>query len=335
MAVDLSKYLSFIRYQAVEGCWGYATCAVWDILNELHCPNSPTISMNLWLMLHRRRDLWEKQKQIKTPDGRFHNMTNPEWGFFQSFGITTEGTEPHISDYRYTGGFTDEGINEAINYRLKSVPTEIEISSINFCKELNLYHPIRLEANPPASQGHVIAIVGYNEVQKTFKYVDDKGDRIQGGFDTFTFAEIDNKIIWGNYHLDKAYTIEIIPPRPVPIAHIWIKHNTSRMNLNLWLSIDGSPQPKKKIWPASELQDDSQNLNYNVRLPSEIIWPPSPGNRIVLDLYDSGARWSGGGGEVIELRAAFGAHIINCTEVLNNGPITFKSGEHRRFYIPS
>lgn len=345
MAVDLSKYLTYIRYQGGDGCWGYSTCAIWDILNELHSPNSPSISMNLWLMMHRKRDRWERkgemQMQMQTPDGRFHTIvrpdpgdpnspTGPEFGLFQSFGITTEGTEPHIGSVRWTGDFTQEGINEASNYRLKSLPKQIEINSRKFREELDQYHPIRLEAGP-----HVIAIVGYDEVQQTFKFVDSGGDRAhRQGFGTFTFAEIDQKKTGWLGTIHKAFTIEIIPPRPVPVARIWVKHNTSRMNVNLWLSVEGSPQPKKKIWPAWELPDDSQNLHYNVRLPSEFIWPPSPTNRLVLDLYDSGVRWGSSGGEVRQLSAAFGAHIVNCGEVLNQGPVAFSTEEHKRFYIP-
>jgi len=342
MAVDLSKYLSYIRYQGGDGCWGCATCAMWDILNELYCPNSPTISMNLWLMMHRRRDRWEQQGQMemymKSPDDRFHKIvrpapnasTGPEFGFFQSFGITTEGTEPTVGSTRWTGDFTMEGINEAWNYRLKSLPVKIDISTQKFREELDQHHPIRLEAG-----GHVVAIVGYDEVQQTFKFVDSYGDRRhQGGFGKVTFAEVDNKKMnyLGDIHV--AYTIEIIPPRPVPVARLWLKHSMTRMNLNLWLSVEGSPLPKRKIWPAWEWSSDtSETLHFNVRLPSEFIWPPSPVNRLVLDVYDSGSLGSDGG-EIIEFNAAFGAHIVNCVEILNQGPITFNAGEHRRFYLP-
>jgi len=325
MLVDLSKYLSFIRHQGGDGCWGYATLAMWEILNEMQCPYSPTLSMNLWLMLHRRRELWEKQGFIFSPDGRSHKLTNPEFGFFQSFGITTEGTEPTISSGRWIGGFTDEGVNEAQNYRLKSPPLEIEISAKKFKEELALNHPIRLEAGP-----HVIAIVGYDETKQTFKYVDSAGDQAwQGGFSTFTFTEIDNKKVYLGT-ISKAYTIEIIPPKPVPVAHIWIEHETRRMNLNLWLGIEDSPLPKRKIWPAWEWgEDNSRTLRYTVRLPSELVWPPKLGNRVTLDLYDSGAI-EPSGGTVKAFTVVFGGHIINGAGL----PVKFKAGEHLRLFAP-
>lgn len=332
-SVDLTKYLTYIRKQGGPGCWGYATLAMWDILNELHSPNPPNLSMNLWLMLHARRDLWEKQGKMQTPDGRYHSMSNPEFGFFQSFGITTEGTEPHIAGTRFTGWFTQEGINEACNYKLKSQPKSIDISSGSFKAELNKWHPIRLEAGP-----HVVAILGYDDATKKFTFVDSDGDQAHDGdgYGTFTFAEINAKKTNWLGNISKAYTIEIVPPRPVPVAEIWIKHTVTRINVNLWISVKDSPRPKRKLWPPYELDfDDSRTLHYRVRLPSEFIWPPSNANRVVLDLYDSNAIEQGsGGGEVIALRAAFGNHIVNSKKVLNTGPITFKAHEHRTLTIP-
>jgi len=54
---------------------------------------------------------------------------------------------------------------------------------------------------------------------------------------------------------------------------------------------------------------------------------------VALDLYDSGAIMEGGG-EIIEFNAAFGAHLVNCSQVLKQGPIAFKAGDHKRLYIP-
>lgn len=330
-SIDMTRNLTYIRTQGGQGCWGYATLAVWDVLNVLHSPNPPNLSMNLWLMLHERRDLWEKDKRMRSMDGRYHKMTNPEWGFFQSFGITTEGTEPHIAGTRFTGWFTEEGVNEAANYKLKGNPIEVDISTWAFKTQLNILQPIRLEAG-----GHVVAILGYDDANQTFTFVDCAGDQAHdGGFGTFTFAEIDaKKTKWlGDIH--HAYTIEIITPRPVPIAEIWVEHAVTRMNVNLWISAEGSPRPKRKLWPPYELTfDDSRTLHYRVRLPSEFIWPPSDGNRVVLDLYDSNFIQRGaGGGTVRALKAAFGYHVFESQSVLA-GPIAFSAYEHRTLTVP-
>ncbi len=333
MPVNLAPYLRFVRTQGGDGCWGYALCAVWDILNELSCPNCPNMSMNLQLMLHRRRDLWQKQPDgsflYQTPDGRYHKISDEAWVFHGSFGNSTEGTEPTIPVGRWIGGHTVEGCNEAHNYRIKGKPTNIGINSQTFRAELDKKNPIRLTAGQ-----HLVAIIGYDETKQVFTYVDSANYANRTGFGTLTFSDI-NQQKAGNIGDIKAAEIwEVIPPRPVPTAIIRINHKTSRMNMNLWLSVEGSPQPKRKIWPSWEWpEEDRQELNFKVRLPAEIIWPPSVSNRVALDLYDSGTA-VGGAGEIIELYAAYGAHVVNCIEVQNHGPIAFNTGEHRRLYIP-
>lgn len=326
---DLSKYLHYIRWQGGEGCWGYSLLAIWDITNEMKCPFSPNLSLNLGLFLHRRRDLWENQGGINSPDGRFHKKAGEKW-LDQSFGVTTEGTEITNPTVRWTGWWTYEGVNEADNYQLASDIKKITVSSSEFVKWLVAGYPIQLEDN-----GHVIAVVGYNAANQTFKYVNSYGDRYgENGFSTYTFTEIDNKTgKWGNLY--NAYIIEPIPPKPVSAAQIKVttpKNGGRRINVNLWLSVEDSPLPKRKIWPPCDSGDDSRNLHYTVRLPSEFIWPPSPSNRLVLDLYDSGA-FSDSGGTLEGFTASFGGHIVKCSE-LSKGPVSFKAREHRRFYIP-
>ncbi len=323
--VDLSKYLHYIRKQAGGGCWGYAMLAVWDIMNEMACPYSPNLSMNLWLMIARTESSWKPQGGIFSKDGRFHKGDE----FFLTFGNTTEGTE--LTHHLWTGGWTLEGINEAHNYRWASKPIQITVSSSEFMKWLAAGHPIRA-----ATSNHFVAIVGYDAAGQTFKYVNSIGDLWgKDGFGTYTFSQIDSKD-----PIKSADMIKIIPPRPVPAARISFTH-TNRMNVNLWLSVKDSPIPRKKIWPHlqprrethdAEWDENSRNLSYTVRLPSELIWPPSPGNRLALDLYDSGA-FSDTGGTLEEFTTAFGGHTLQCSE-LSTGPVSFKAREHRRFHIP-
>lgn len=332
-AVDLSVHLRYVRQQGGAGCWGYSMLAVWDIMNEMASPYSPNLSMRIWMMLHRRRELWQQQGGLFTPDGRFHKMSNPEWGFLQSFGNTTEGTEPTLHDYPSLwpdGGWSAEGIDEAANYRLASEPKPVEISSTSFIQQLASGHPIRLSLAYPAGQGHFVAVVGYDQTTQTFRYVNSAGDKWgNGGFGAYTFAEIDVKKA-GNITFDSAEIVEIHLPRPVPAARICFTHS-NRANVHLSLNVENSPHPPRKFWPHG-WDDNSANLSLTVRLPTEFIWPPSPGNRLVLDLCDSG-QYTNTGGSLVEFTAAFGGHIVPCAS-LGAGPVTFKPGEYRRFLIP-
>jgi hypothetical protein len=332
-SVDLSAFLHLIRRQSGAGCWGYSTVAVWDIMNEMACPFSPNLSMRLWMMLHRRRELWDKQKGIYTPDGRFHAMTNPEYGFLQSFGNVTEGTERTLHNYPSEwpdGGWSEEGINEASNYRLASHPKPIPVSSVSFIAALAAGKPFRLliEGKDASGKGwgHWIAVVGYDKLAKTFKYVNSAGDLWKnGGFDTYTFAEVDSGQA-GAIKIAKAETFDIHVPRPVPAARISVKH-TNRSNVVLWMSVEDSPHPPSQIWPQG-WHENSANLRFTVRLPKELIWPPTQGSRVLLDVFDTG-EYGISGGTLTEFTAAFGGHVISSPDV----PAPINVGEHRRFAL--
>ena len=324
--VDLSPYLRFIRCQGGEGCWGYSLQSVWDIMNELACPYSPNLSMSLGLFLHRRRDLWESKGGINSPDGRFHSSSYAIKWLDISFGAATEGTEPTHPSTRWTGNWTVEGANEADNYRLASDIQKITVSSTEFMNWLAADHPIQL-----VDDGHLIAVVGYDANKKTFKFVNSYGDRWgTEGYSEYTFSQIDTLSgIWGG--IEDAFIVDIVTPRPVPAARIWFKHSY-RMNVQLWLSVEDSPLPKRKIWPAFEWADDSKDLHFTVRLPSELIWPPVAGRRLALDLIDTGA-FSETGGELVEFSAAFGGDILKCAD-LAKGSVKFKARQQLRVTIP-
>jgi hypothetical protein len=184
--VDLSKYLTYIRAQGGVGCWGYALLSIWKIMNEIAQPYSPDLSMKLWLVIHSRRDLWEKYGGIIGPNGQFHKIDGnigPEFGFFQSFGNPTEGTEIAYGAASYFGPYntlkdldwTDEGVIEASNYKLKGMPNKISLSSSDFINAIAKQKPIRIGIGPVVGEGHVIAIVGYNKQKNEFKYVNSYG----------------------------------------------------------------------------------------------------------------------------------------------------------------
>jgi hypothetical protein len=193
--------------------------------------------MNIPLMLFRtREDGWKRAGGVFTPDGRWMPGTGDSVNEYETFGCTTEGTEINNPSLRWTGNWTEEGVNEADNYRITKRITLPQVSSDEFIKWLAADHPIQLEWG-----GHVIAIVGYDIPARRFKYVDTLGDRAgDGGFLHFTFDEINNHSAGGDA-FDNAFVIEIAKPRPVPAARIHILH-TCRMNFHLWLSVEGCPQ---------------------------------------------------------------------------------------------
>ena len=73
-------------------------------------------------------------------------------------------------------------------------------------------------------------------------------------------------------------------------------------------------------------------LHYTVPLPRETIWPPQPGQRVVLDVYHSGGN-SDVGGHVEAFTATFGEHVLTCGQ-LAAGPQAVAPRSHRRLTIP-
>ncbi|MDD9944353.1 MAG: hypothetical protein OXU20_25135 [Myxococcales bacterium] len=358
--LDLGQHLHFIRHQGGAGCFAYALLAVWDIMNEMACPYTPNLSLAPYMLLHRRRDIWESRGGAVTRDGRFVSFkVGPEYGFFQEVGNPTLGTEMvgysanpwcgltnlNLGPVALEGsvptvGWTVEGLNEAPMYRLAGLPKVLpRVTSESLILHLAAGHPMRVQI-----PSHFLALVGYDLAAKTFTYVDSAGDRKHNaGFGTVTFAEVDDP---KRPYFSKAEVIDIVSPRPVPAARIRFSHS-NRMNVGLWLSVEGSPIPRRQIWPPPQYHDDglesrflghwmpwddnSRNLHFTVRLPTELIWPPGPNNRLVLDVHDSGA-YTTTGGQLDEFTAAFGGHVVKC-DALNEGPAQFGSHSHHRFFI--
>lgn len=387
-SVDLAPHLRYIRDQnQAGGCFLYSLLAMWDIMNDIACPNSPTLSSRIGLLFHSRcrpqapasdpfRNWWLNESNGKrwyqdgifTPDGRFHPLTVGGWGeavleegFYQHFGNTTEGTEitareypvdwpigPTDKPWLWSSLWTEEGVNEASNYRLgltrdpstgsmepKLLP--VEVSSQSFMSALAQGRPIRVAWNR-TNWGHFVAIVGYHQTSGTFSYVNSWGDKWgSGGFGTFSFSDIDKKAIspadpspFAGCTLTAAQTIEIRPPKPVPVARIAFTH-TNRSNVHLWLFAENSWHQRSKIWPQ-HWRENCSDLRYTVRVPSEFVWPPTDGNRLVLELYDS-AQYTGSGGQLVEFSAAFGDDVLDCP-TLSNGPKSFQPRERLQFVIP-
>lgn len=329
--VDLSKYLFFIRCQDGMGCWGYSSTAMWDIMNEMSCPYSPTLSMRIPLMIFRWKNIWEPKGGLFLPDGRWvASPDDPPGEFERLVGMTTEGTEPtnhHYNEWDLEAGWSREGLNEMSNYRWASEWIPVTISSTSFMNQLAAGHPIRL-CILSEGWGHFVAVVGYDRPAQTIKIVDSCGDKAHvAGFYALSFQQIDANEADG-VRLEHAETFDVVAPRPVPAARIRVMHHDDRANVHLWLNVENSPLPRRKIWPhggndrwPSGWNDNSRNLEFVVRVPSEFVWPPSESNRLVLELYDA-AEYSQTGGSLVTFTAAFGGHVIHCPK-LAGGPLPF------------
>ena len=301
--IDYSPYVRYIRHQGVPGwgCFAYSMAACWDIQNERVCPNSPNVSVNRMLWFHVMRaaaiageDMelefrqsgatvaasavaawFAKRIDFYTPDGK---PCKNEDDYLRYFGVPTEGTEWTDPDgVRWP---TEEGDYEASNFRLKTKKTvPVDVNSF---RNALAQGPLRI-----AIPHHFIALVGYDDAQQRFKYLDSGGDRLGGGgFGYIDYSKLAQEVRGGELY-------EFLAPRSVPTATITL-HHSYRQDVYLWLRVEGCAYAKR-IWPNSHRQDDSRNLTLTVMLPRGFVWPPGPGNQIYLDVYDCGDRTSNGG----------------------------------------
>jgi hypothetical protein len=127
-----------------------------------------------------------------------------------------------------------------------------------------------------------------------------------------------------------AEVYKVLPPKSLAVARIAFTH-THRQSVFLWLGIEGRPSARR-IWPTGQLQDASWNLTYTVTLPRGYSWPPTPGNRLYLDLYDCGGAYESGG-QLQTFSAAFCGQVVPCGK-LAGGPLSWTPHTVTRLYVP-
>jgi hypothetical protein len=340
--IDYSPYVHYIRHQGIPGwgCFNYALAACWDIQNERVCPRSPNVSVNRMLWCHTMltpaivgqameadfrksgattaadavAQWFAKRIDFSTPDGK--PCKNGD-DYLTSFGVPTEGTEWTDPDgVRWP---TEEGDYEASNFRMKGKKTiPVDLNSL---RNALIQGPLRIAVpGPPGRPGHFVALVGYDDVQQCFKYLDSAGDR-NGGFGYIEYSKLSQKV-------EGAEFFEFHAPKSVPTATITLQHSF-RQDVYLWLRVEDCTYAKR-IWPNSHRQDDSRNLSFTVMLPRGFVWPPGSGNRIFLDVYDCGAHTTSGG--TIELSVSFCGqeYVTNNPNPVPIGYVTAPTAFHSR-----
>lgn len=321
--VDHSLHLKFIRDQGAFACGLNAAAACWDILLSKYCAPyiHPNISVNrmIWAWAWTLR-CWpenlpcNQRTTMPIPglpgSGNTNYQTLDEYLHFA--GCPTEGTELTNSDAVQWP--TDDGNAECPNFRLDRHP---EAVAPNFHRDVQVnLNELKYWLNGgPVRVGiwgnHFVTLVGYNDTEQRFKFINSWGDNWgDNGFGYVAYSNI-------NQELDSAQVYQYVPPQAVPCARIRFTSQW-RQDVNLWLGVEGTQQVKR-IWPSGQRQDSSKNLWFTVKLPTGFVWPPSPQNRIFLDVYDSGSH-SHAGGAIQEFSVHYGDQHRFCNEILQGIP---------------
>jgi len=244
-------------------------------------------------------------------------------------GCATEGSELTNSDGVQWP--TNEGDHEISNFRLdrhvlanpgeyrKSVPVTVE--------DLRYWL-----AGGPVRVGiwgtHFVALVGYDDTAKRFKFLNSWGDQWVDKWGDKGFGYVDYSNL--KAEIQSAQVYQFVPSKATPCLRVKFSH-TWRQDVYLWIGIEGATKCKR-IWPTGQRQDDSHNLWLTVTLPAGFAWPPTQQNRVYLDVYDCGAH-SSSGGLIEEVLTGYDGNYVACAD-LAGGSVPFKPGKMTRLTVP-
>ncbi len=322
--VDYSPFIPYIREQGGYSCGMQAGAACWDILNEKATSFSPNVSANRMIWLWKIIDI-DKQPLIAQDCKIYNSVTDYE----MALGVPTEGSE--LTNTDAVQWPTEDGNIESPNFRLAGPPIALPVEVNEIKKALN-QGPVRVSTWRDVCNGgtavggadHFVALVGYDDSTRRFKFVNSWGDQWnEGGFGYFGYDSL-------NKEVEGAEQYHVVTPKSLAVAHISFTHSC-RQDVFLWLGIEGYPSAKR-IWPTGQLQDVSHNLSFTVTLPRGFVWPPGPDNRLYLDIYDCGRHYESGG-QLQAFWAAFCYQVVPSAQ-LENGPVNFQPHTLTHVFLP-
>jgi len=317
--VDYSSFISFVRQQGWGACGMFAEAACIDIIREKDCPYSPNVSVNRMLWA------WSRSLHKELGDDLGRPCDDLDDYLFLN-GCPTEGSE--LTDSNAIKWPTDEGSWEAKYFKILK-PVKIPLTLSDIKKYLAEKGPVRVSLPAKyfgfSGEGHFIALIGYDDASQQFRYINSWSDRWgDNGYGDISYNDL------------MKYTDEAVfySPKPsdvksVPAVRIKLTQEEGRQNVHLLLGIEGRPSAVT-IWPSGQRDDKSRLLEYTVMAPRGFVWPPSSTNRIYLEIYDT----SETGGKLERFCAAFCGQVVECLQLLINGPLEFKPHQVYRLTIP-
>ena len=245
-------------------------------------------------------------------------------------GCATEGSELTNSDAVQWP--TDEGDYERTNFRLDrhvlAKPGEYTMAIPVTVEDLRYWlagGPLRITI---MDGHHSVALVGYDDTTKRFKFLNSWGDQWSDKYGDKGFGYIEYSNVKSDIQGAEAYTF--VPPKAMPCLRVKFTHSW-RQDVYLWIGVEGATKCKR-IWPTGQRQDDSHNLWLTVTLPQGFAWPPTQQNRVYLDVYDCGAH-SNAGGLIEELITGYNGNYVTSSD-LATGPVPFQPGKMTRLTVP-
>jgi hypothetical protein len=296
--VDYSQYVTFRRNQdGWGGCFHYAALHIIDILNEWEHPYTPDVSF-------RYLEYWGTRRFNQMPPGERERWAQQwtlsedglcsEANLFSNYDASKligtgkdenkDGKEDLIWDHVLFKGATPKptAANDA-EAKLYRVNMSVDyIPSVNTIRSfLCEYGPVWAAGMFSNSlglkdEGHVIAIVGFDDNTRRFKCLNSFGDKWNGtGYFYLTYDQVATDL-WNVRYIKDIASKRAGGPYAFS-ARIRIQHSR-RNTLSVKIGVIGK-QPKV-VWDQpnqKNLLDYSGELNIDVPLPEYAAshWPPN------------------------------------------------------------
>ncbi len=278
--VDYSQYITLTRCQdGAGGCFLYAALYVIDILKEKEHPYTPDLSYRYAQYYYNNRQV--PQKKIHTDYGSCSEASLHS-DYDQLVWVTD-----HFDDSKCPIPTTQNDA-EAKRYRISDTSDPIT-PTVSTLKSLLVSKGPIWAAGTIGGVGHCIAIVGYDDAQNAFRFINSWGDTWNGdGYGLIPYNQVSQMLSYVTYFTNKPTERAGTPDAYT--ARIRVHHQNLRSELTVCVGVERLKPTI--IWDrpneTGPPQDWNKNLDIDVPLPSYAAsyWPPSPNNRWYVQITD-------------------------------------------------
>jgi hypothetical protein len=278
--VDYSQYITLTRCQdGAGGCFLYAALAVIDILKEREHPYTPDLSYRYAQYYYDNKHV--DQKKVHTDYG-----SCPEACLHSDYDAQVWAGD-HFDDTNCPHP-TPQDDAQARRYRIQDTSDPVT-PAVSALKSLLVSKGPLWAAGTVEGVAHCFAIVGYDDSQNAFRFINSWGDGWNGnGYGCIPYAQVSQMLDHVTYFTNRAS--ERVGTPDAFTARIRIRHDNLRNELRVAVGVEGM-QPMI-IWDRPNQtgppQDWNKNLDIDVPLPSYAAshWPPSPSNLWYVQVTD-------------------------------------------------
>lgn len=310
--LSYSMFVTLIRNQGPGGCGTMTSLSILDILKkyEAYKLGNTTFAPNFSFAF--------AEHMYNDPKSGVHGK---QLEVLMKYGCCPETSMPSNFDAGPTPAPTPDQIAEAKLYLIKGHGPEEDPALPRIKDYLHRYGPLwttgYLVKPQPGDEGHVFALIGYDDIQQTLSFVNSYGDGYgKNGIGTIPYANLTNASLFP--HIDKIRYVENYPTPILAISagariRITTTARTSGNGLELFgrnmlrVKLGVADEPALVVWdrnnhwtgvgsglvgPGSytlncgQTFDDSKTLFIDVALPKYWTkhWPISAENRWYLDV---------------------------------------------------